>query len=256
MIFKKINHITMKKTKTLILLALLAVAGANAQTSSQELPLTLSEVAIKAKSDGAQIIDARTPEEFSQNHLKGAVNINAAISGYEKDLEKLSKEKSTIVYSIANGRSVSLAKELRQKGFKEVLVLPGGISNWIGAGYPIVNNTKKGVAINSDQFNTLTASSDLVLVDFGSKYCGACRKLVPVLDSLEKQQGFAARVLKIEAYDNTELLKNLKVSQLPTLVLYKNGKEVWKKPGQSTTSEIGKVVDSYQRKSGVANAGK
>jgi len=255
--FLKLNLITMKTIKLLVFAALLGVAGAKAQTAKNELTITLSEFAIKAKSPDAQIIDARTPEEFAQNHLKGAVNVNAAAAGYEKDLEKLSKDKTTLVYSIANGRSVSLAKELREKGFKEVVVLPGGISNWIGSGYPIVNNTKKGVALNTEQFNTLTASSDLVLVDFGSKYCGACKRLVPVLDSLEKQQGFAAKIVRIEAYDNTELLKKLKVGQLPTLVLYKNGKEVWKKPGQSYTAQVTKVVASHKAtKTEVASAGR
>lgn len=244
--FKPLNFITMKKTRILILAALLCVAGANAQSAKGELPITLSEFAIKAKAADAQIIDARTPEEFAQNHLNGAININAATAGYEKDLDKLSKEKPTLIYSIANGRSVSLAKELRSKGFKEVVVLPGGIANWIGSGYPIVNNSKKGVAISPAQFSTLTASSDLVLVDFGSKYCGACKRLVPVLDSLEKQQGFAAKIIRVEAYDNTELIKKLKINQLPTLVLYKNGKEVWKKPGQSNTNQVAKVVASHK----------
>ncbi|WP_207535254.1 thioredoxin domain-containing protein [Desertivirga arenae] len=247
----------MKKTKLLILSALLIIIGAKAQTAKNELPITLSEFAIKSKSANAQIIDARTPEEFAQNHLKGAVNVNAAVAGYEEELKRLSKEKPTLVYSIANGRSVSLAKELRSKGFREVVVLPGGISNWIGAGYPIVNNTRKGVALNTEQFSTLTSSSDLVLVDFGSKYCGACKRLVPVLDSLEKQQGFAAKIVRLEAYDNTELLKRLKVSQLPTLVLYKNGKEVWKKPGQSSTSQVLQAVEVHKNaKTNLVNAGK
>jgi len=246
----------MKKAKLLILTVLMAVSTAEAQTAKGELPITLSEFAIKAKSPDAQIIDARTPDEFAQNHLKGAINVNAASDTYQKDVEKLSKEKPTLIYSIANGRSVSLAKELRSKGFKEVVVLPGGISNWIGSGYPFINNTKKGVALNSEQFNTLTASSNLVLVDFGSKYCGACKRLVPVLDSLEKQQGFAAKIVRIEAYDNTELLKKLKVSQLPTLVLYQNGREVWKKSGQSSTAQIAKAIESLKSKNEVASSGK
>jgi rhodanese-related sulfurtransferase len=243
----------MKKSKVLVLAAFLVTAGVNAQTAEGQLPVSLSEFVIKAKSPDAQIIDARTPEEFAQNHLKGAINVNAAASGYQKDLDKLSKDKPTLIYSIANGRSVSIAKELRTKGFKEVVVLPGGISNWIGSGYAFINNTKKGVALNTEQFNTLTASSDLVLVDFGSKFCGACKRLIPVLDSLENQKSFGAKIVKLEAYDNTELLKSLKVNQLPTLVLYKNGKEVWKKPGQSTTVEVAKAVsENGERKA--ANA--
>lgn len=242
--FQTFNLITGCRATVLVLSVLFAVTGVKGQSAKSEPVLTLQEAAFKVKSPGAQIIDVRTPEEFSQNHLSGAVNINAVTAGYEKELAKLSKEKTTVVYSIANGRSVSFAKELKAKGFKDVVVLPGGISNWIGSGYPIVNNSKKGASLSLAQFNTLTSSSGLVLVDFGSKYCGSCRRLVPVLDSLEKQQGFAAKIVRIEAYDNTGLLKELKVNRLPTLVLYKNNKEVWKNAGQSSTAQIGKVINS------------
>lgn len=250
------NQINMKNIKQLLLIALISVSGmavkaqqinaneAAAASGTKESFLTLADFEVKSKVTGAQIVDARTAEEFSQNHLKGAINIDPASTGYAKAVDALVKDKPVFVYSIANGRSVSVAKELRAKGFKEVHVLPGGIANWIGSGYPIVSTTKKGLALSSAQFKTLSESSELVLVDFGSKYCGACKKLIPVLDSLEKQQGFKAKVIRIEAYDNTLLLKELKVSQLPTLVLYQDGKQVWRKAGLSSTAEIEKIINT------------
>jgi len=207
---------------------------------------SLEVLATKSKAADAQILDARTSEEFAQNHLAGAINIDPASASHEKDIAALSKNKPTFVYSIANGRSVALARELREKGFKEVIVLPGGIANWIGSGYPIVNNAKKGISLSFAQFQTLTASSDFVLVDFGSKYCGACKKLIPVLDTLEKKAGFSAKIVRIEAYDQTALLKELKINQLPTLVLYHHKKQIWKKAGQSTSAEIEAVVAQHQ----------
>lgn len=104
------------------------------------------------------------------------------------------------------------------------------------------------------QFNELSASSNLVLVDFGSRYCGACKKLVPVLDSLKANSAFTPKVISIEVYDNTNLAKELKVNVLPTLVLYKNGKEVWKKQGFSSTTQIEAVAE--QAKTGLAASGK
>lgn len=100
------------------------------------------------------------------------------------------------------------------------------------------------------QFNELTASSQLVLVDFGSKYCGACKKLVPVLDSLKAKSAFIPKVISIEVYDNTNLAKELKVNVLPTLVLYKNGKEVWKKQGFSSTAQV--IATTELAKNGLA----
>lgn len=244
------NQINMKQIKHLILIVLISVSGmvkaqqGNTSSTPKESFLTLAEFAFKANVTNAQLIDARTPEEFSQNHLKGAINIDPASTNYAKAVDVLVKDMPVFIYSIANGRSVSVAKELRTKGFKEVHVLPGGIANWIGSGYPIVSNTKNGLSISSAQFKTLTESSELVLVDFGSKYCGACKKLIPVLDSLEKKQGFKTKVIRIEAYDNTLLIKELKINQLPTLVLYQNGKPFWKKAGLSSTEEIEKIINT------------
>lgn len=231
------------------MLLFLSAGSLKAQQSSSAVKVespSLAALATKTKAVGAQILDARTTEEFAQNHLSGAINIDPASTSHEKDIVALSKEKPTFVYSIANGRSVALAKELRERGFKEVIVLPGGIANWIGSGYPIVNNAKKGVSLSLAQFQTLTASSDFVLVDFGSKYCGACKKLIPVLDTLEKKAGFSAKIVRIEAYDQTALLKELKINQLPTLVLYHHKKQIWKKAGQSTSAEIEAAVAQYQ----------
>ena len=236
----------------LLLLAGSLKAQQPASTVKAESP-SLAALATKTKAADAQVLDARTAEEFAQNHLAGAINIDPASTSHEKDIAALSKDKPTFVYSIANGRSVALAKELSAKGFKEVIVLPGGIANWIGSGYPIVNNAKKGVSLSLDQFQTLTGSSDFVLVDFGSKYCGACKKLIPVLDTLEKKAGFSAKIVRIEAYDQTALLKALKINQLPTLVLYHHKKQIWKKAGQSTSAEIEAAVAQHQTKLAKSN---
>ena len=244
----------MKKLKSFLLAVIVTATGvANAQTTTVQPPL-LSLEAFAAKlnhAKNAQILDARSAEEFTQNHIKGAVNVDAKAADYQQRLEALSKDKPTFVYSIANGRSKVLSNELRAKGFKDVEELPGGLANWIGSGYPIISTTKKGVSLTKAQFTELTGSSQLVLVDFGSRYCGACKKLVPVLDSLKAKTGFTPKIISIEVYDNTALAKELKVNVLPTLVLYQNKKEVWKKQGFSSVAQVEAVVN--QTKTGLAS---
>jgi len=242
------------KSLKIVLLALLVVFIGEVKAQS---PVLLSLEAFAAKLKQAkepQILDARSAEEFAQNHIKGAVNVDAKATDYQQKLDGLDKDKPTFVYSIANGRSTVLSRELLAKGFKDVEELPGGLANWIGSGYPIISTTKKGVSLSKAQFNELAASSSLVLVDFGSRYCGACKKLVPVLDSLKANSAFTPKVISIEVYDNTNLAKELKVNVLPTLVLYKNGKEVWKKQGFSSTTQIEAAAE--QAKTGLAASGK
>ncbi|MDN3548590.1 thioredoxin domain-containing protein [Mucilaginibacter aquaedulcis] len=226
------------KNLKIVLLALLIVFTGEVKAQSPAL-LSLEAFATKLKqAKEPQILDARSAEEFAQNHIKGAINIDAKATDYQQKLDSLDKNKATFVYSIANGRSTVLSRELRSNGFKDVEELPGGLANWIGSGYPIISTTKKGVSLSKAQFSELTASSQLVLVDFGSRYCGACKKLVPVLDSLKANSAYTPKVISIEVYDNTNLAKELKVNVLPTLVLYKNGVEVWKKQGFSSTEQI------------------
>jgi rhodanese-related sulfurtransferase len=226
------------KNLKIVLLALLVVFTGEVKAQSPAL-LSLEAFAAKLKqAKEPQILDARSAEEFAQNHIKGAINIDAKATDYQQKLDGLDKNKTTFVYSIANGRSTVLSRELRSNGFKDVEELPGGLANWIGSGYPIISTTKKGVSLSKAQFGELTASSQLVLIDFGSRYCGACKKLVPVLDSLKANSAYTPKVISIEVYDNTNLAKELKVNVLPTLVLYKNGVEVWKKQGFSSTEQI------------------
>ena len=231
------------KTIKLCLIALcITVLGyAQAQTKSS---VTLEQFAAKLKeaAGNAQILDARSNEEFVQNHIQGAVNADAKAAHYQEFIDGLDKSKPTFVYSIANGRSSVLSAQLRAKGFDKVYELPGGLSNWVGSGYPIVSNTKKGVSLTQAQYNDLNNSSAYVLIDFGSRYCGACKKLIPVLDSLKANTSFRAKIISIEQYDNTTLARDLKVNILPTVILYKQGTEVWRKSGQSTTFEIDAAV--------------
>ncbi|MEO6521165.1 MAG: rhodanese-like domain-containing protein [Mucilaginibacter sp.] len=236
----------MKKFRSIIV-GLLAVATVHAQNKNS---LTLEQFNTNLKQAGstAQILDARSNEEFLQNHIKGAVNVDQKSATYQQTLDGLDKAKPTFVYSIANGRSSILSTQLRNNGFKAVYELPGGLANWVGSGYPIISTTKKGVALSLSQYQSLTGSADLVLIDIGSKYCGACKRLVPVLDSLKTKTGFAAKVISIEQYDNTALAKQLKINVLPTLVLYRGKKEVWRRSGFSSTQLIEEAVNANKTK--------
>ena len=81
-----------------------------------------------------------------------------------------------------------------------------------------------------------------MLVDFGSRYCPGCKKLDPTIDSIKTEQSSSVKVIKIEAYDNKSLVKELGVVGLPTLILYRNNEVVWQKKGSATKAEIEKAL--------------
>lgn len=220
----------MKKGRISALVILLSLINL---TQAQNQSLTIKEFAnILNSSQHPQILDARSPEEFAVNHIKNAININLKDSaGTEKIISTLNPNYPTFSYSINNGRSSALAKKLVKKKFLKVYELPGGLGNWVGAGNPIVSLSKKGLTITNEQFNQLTKSNDLVLIDFGSKFCGSCRKTALVLDSLENNHASNLKIVRIEFDNNPELVKEQKIEALPTLVLYKNGIAVWNNKG-------------------------
>ncbi|MFD2571805.1 thioredoxin domain-containing protein [Spirosoma soli] len=195
------------------------------------------EAKLQQAGDRAQILDARSEEEYNQNHLKGAISFSVANEAdFQKQIKTLNKANPVFVYSIGNGRSGKLAKELQEAGFSDVTELPGGLSKWIGSGRPVESTVGAGLSLAD--YQAQLKSDKLVLVDFGSRYCGSCKKLAPTVDELEKEQASNIKVVRIEAYENKALVKELGITSLPTLVLYKGSQQVWKKAGVTPKTEI------------------
>lgn len=233
---------TLKPMFTLVWV-LFAYATSFAQTAPRRDLVSFEEFEARLNKAGqnAQILDARLPEEYAQNHLERAVSFSVANEAdFTKSIAKLDKSKPTFIYSIGNGRSGKLAKDLRDNGFREVTELPGGLSKWIGLGKPVVSTVGAGLSLSDYQASL--KSDKLVLVDFGSRHCGSCKRLVPIVDSLKHEQAGNLKVLKIEAYENKALTKELGVTALPTLILYRGNQVVWKKTGVTPKAEIEKVL--------------
>lgn len=221
----------MKKQLTFIFVLLGFVSVAIAQTEKSEGVLPVDQFAAKVKAQTTpQLIDARSAEEFALNHIPGAVNFNLQTEGYETLIKGLSPLKPVFVYSIANGRSVALATDLRKKGFKYVYVLDSGIGAWTGAGNPLFTTAKKGLTLT--EYNDILANNKLVLVDIGSKYCGSCQKVKPILETLRKEHGDALKIVEIELEECPALIASLKtVTAFPYLIVYKQGEIVLKRAG-------------------------
>jgi len=229
--------------KRIVLLCFVALISANlfSQEIKNDAPLSLETFEQKlTQAANPQILDVRSPEEFAENHLKGAVNFHVPDdAAFAKAVTGLNKRNPVFVYSINNGRSVVVSKKLRDAGFTEVYALPGGIAHWIGAGKPVQSN--EGHGLSQDEYQKLVTADNVVLVDVGSRHCGGCKKLEPVVDAISKTQ--AVKLVKVDLYANRDLVKSLEVEAVPTLILYKGGRPIWKKSGAITQSEIQDALD-------------
>jgi len=232
----------MKKLHIIIAIGLIITSiQAIGQQNVSKLTIDALEAKIN-QSKQPQIIDARSAAEFEQIHLKNAVVLNKDSVKAAEQIGALDKQKPVFVYAIGNARSAILAKRLKALGFNEVYELPGGIANWVGTGKPVEKSAKKELDLTA--FNGLVGKEKLILVDFGSKYCPGCIKMVPVADSAAIETG--VKIVKIEVFDNTKLTHQLKINVIPNIALYKDGAVVWQKEGIFPKSEITKAVKASQ----------
>lgn len=213
-------------------LTLFMTVGVFAQTPNAfTLPLDSFYTKIKSQKN-PQIIDARSPEEYALNHIEGALNFNLQTENYAKYVAALNQSKPVFIYSIGAGRSGQLAKELLKNGFSDVHDLEGGIAAWIGGGKPYYTNFKSKLSLV--EYKKIIADNNTVLVDIGSRYCGACKKVKPVLETIRTQYGADLKIVEIDLEESPQVIADLKtVNVFPTLILYQKGRIVFKKEGLS-----------------------
>ena len=82
------------------------------------------------KNDDIQLVDVRTPEEYSEGHLDRAVNINWYEADFTDQFDKIDKNETIYVYCKAGGRSAMAQEKLNAIGFKKVVNLEGGYDAW------------------------------------------------------------------------------------------------------------------------------
>ena len=210
--------------------------------------ITAEEFEKKLSDGNAQLIDVRTPEEYNQGHLKGALNYNINSSEFENQLSKLDKNKPVLVYCLSGGRSGSAAEIMADKGFTEVYNMQGGIMKWIAANKKldevIVSATNKGMT--EADFNQLLKSDKFVLVDYNAKWCKPCLRMAPMLDVFMEKRKEKLVLVKIDADENKNLLIEMRIESLPVLELYKDGKLIWKHEGEIDETTLSNETKLYK----------
>lgn len=123
----------------LLLFPVLLCLGASAQQQCDTVPLTVDTATFKAmleKHDGV-LIDVRTPQEWANGHIKGAINIDFRSPDFEKKIMALDKKKTYYLYCATGARSGSASKFMLEHGFCKVIVLHRGLHAWEEAHYPV-----------------------------------------------------------------------------------------------------------------------
>jgi thioredoxin 1 len=87
-------------------------------------------------------------------------------------------------------------------------------------------------------FDTIINSNTLVLVDFFATWCGPCQALAPVLKDVKSELGTRVSIVKMDVDKNQALAANYQVRGVPTLLLFKNGKQVWRQSGVPSKNDL------------------
>ena len=86
------------------------------------------------------LVDVRTNEEFESGHIQDAVNFDFYSESFQNDILSLDKSSSIILYCRSQNRSTKTANYLKENGYKQIIVLEGGITSWVKNGNDLVYN--------------------------------------------------------------------------------------------------------------------
>lgn len=115
----------------LVLSGCSASGGATSNMDAQEF-------SAKTQEAGVVTLDVRTPDEFNQGHIAGAINIDVEASTFENEVSKLDKSKSYAVYCQSGRRSGIATGQMEKLGFANLSNLQNGILDWMAQGMPVV----------------------------------------------------------------------------------------------------------------------
>ncbi|HYN83800.1 MAG TPA: thioredoxin [Pyrinomonadaceae bacterium] len=84
-----------------------------------------------------------------------------------------------------------------------------------------------------------------VLVDFWAPWCGPCRLLAPTVEAVAEKYSGAARVVKLNVDDNPGVSQRYGIKGIPTLILFRDGKEEERVVGATSKENISRMIDKH-----------
>jgi thioredoxin 1 len=101
-------------------------------------------------------------------------------------------------------------------------------------------------AVNDSNFELEVLQADQpVLVDFWAVWCGPCRMLAPTVEAIGQKYAGSAKVVKVDVDDSPSVSQRYGIKGIPTLILFKDGKEEERVVGATSKDAISRVIEKH-----------
>ena len=95
-------------------------------------------------------------------------------------------------------------------------------------------------------FNEMIQSDKPVLVDFFAEWCGPCKMMSPILKEVKDSMGDAVTIIKVDVDKNPQAAAAYQVQGVPTLIVFKNGKPLWRQSGVVPKNGLINILQQFK----------
>jgi thioredoxin len=240
----------MKKIALLVFTTLLFLTACAQNQNIKEVDSKQFHQLIAA--DKGILLDVRTESEFNNGHIARAGQLNYYALDFRRKLLLLPKDQPIYLYCNTGYRSGNAAEILAENGYTNVYNLEHGIMEWNLQNLPVIIEANAHPDTDNKmepgQFAKLIQSDSLVFIDFYAPWCGPCRKMMPMMDSLKVEYHNQVNIVKVNADASKSLIKNMKLIGVPYLALYYKGELLLSKNGAITREELTWILQENIKK--------
>jgi thioredoxin 1 len=203
----------------------------------------------KVQSKPGILLDVRTLREFKNGHISEAGQLNYYALDFRQKLLMLPKNEPIYLYCNTGYRSERAAKILIENGYAEVYNMEKGILEWNLYNLPVKiapdANPDTDNKLEMTEYIHLTQQDALTFIDFYAPWCAPCRKMMPMIDSLQVEYHNRIKIVKVNVDASKSLAKELKITGVPYLVLMKKGKILFSQNGLIERKDLIKVFETH-----------
>ncbi|OQX72772.1 MAG: thioredoxin [Bacteroidetes bacterium 4484_249] len=95
------------------------------------------------------------------------------------------------------------------------------------------------------KFNEIINGNKPVLIDFSAEWCQPCKMMGPILKEVASQLGDKVRILKVDVDRNQAIAQKWMISGVPTLMIFKEGKQLFRQAGVIPAQQIIQILRQY-----------